>query len=151
MDPLHSVASVWLIAGVVFIAIEALGVPGVGFLFAGLGALTVGVAMQLGFVLPDLSQWIVFCVAAAAWTALLWVPLKKFRIGRHSHSFRNMVGDTAYVGSAGLTKGQTGEATWSGTIMKASLLNDASVDSLEAGAQVIIVDVSGNTLIVKPK
>lgn len=151
MEPFQSLASQWLIAGVVLVAIEALGIPGVGFLFAGLGALTVGIALQFQLIAPDLSQWALLCVASAFWTLILWVPLKKFRISRQSHSYRNMVGDTVYIGSTAITKAEAGEATWSGTIMKAQLAPDASVDMLEPGSAAIIADVAGNTLIVKPK
>lgn len=144
-------STIWLLSGIAFMLLEAFGLPGIGFLFAGFGALTVG---MLVYVLPDISsnmQWIVFFASAAAWAALLWKPLQKLRLPQPGKGYNNMIGDTAYAGSGGITKAKGGEATWSGTIMKAQLADDAGVDNLEAGTAVTITDVSGVTLIVKPK
>lgn len=145
--------TLWLIAGVVFLAIEAVGVPGVGFMFAGLGALLVGALMSLDIVATEAAttQWIVFFAASAVSAILLWKPLQRFHISRQSHSYSNMIGDTAYVGSQGLKKDAIGEVTWSGTIMRAELAADAQVENLSAGAAVTIADVEGAKLIVKPK
>jgi len=144
---------VWLVAGVVLMAIEAFGFPGTGLLFAGLGAVVAGAAVYLNIINNDahVTQFITFFVATAAWAYLLWKPLKKFRVARPQGEFHNIIGDTAYVGSNGLTKRAGGEVTWSGTIMKAQLAKHVPVEMLEAGAQVTIVEVSGATLIVKPK
>lgn len=149
---LSNVAYTWLIAGVVLVAIEAFGIPGMGFLFAGLGALTVGIGLNAGWLVAEsqLPQWITFCVATAVWAVVLWAPLQKVR-SRGKAGYSNIVGDTAYVGSSGLKKGHVGEVTWSGTIMQAQLIPDSSAETLDAGAQVVIVQISGATLIVKPK
>ena len=145
--------TLWLIAGVLFLAIEAIGVPGVGFLFAGLGALLVGALISLGMIADEAitMQWIVFFVASAVSALLLWKPLQRFHINRRSHSYSNMIGDTAYVGSQGLQKDKIGEVTWSGTIMRAELAKDAGAESLAAGSAVVIADVEGAKLIVRPK
>ncbi len=139
----------WLLAGVVFLGVEALGIPGVGMLFAGLGAIITGAAIYLHIIAEDatLTQFTVFFIATAVSAAVLWKPLQK-RKTRGGYS--NMVGDTAYVGSAGLdSKG--GEVTWSGTIMRAQIARGVQAERLEAGSQVTIVEISGNILIVKPK
>lgn len=145
--------SLWLIAGVLFLAIEAVGVPGVGFMFAGFGALLVGGLLSLGVIAIDAvtMQWIIFFIATAVCAFLLWKPMQKFRINQRSHEYSNMIGDTAYVGSQGLKKNAIGEVTWSGTIMRAELAKDAGIETLSAGAAVIIADVEGAKLIVKPK
>lgn len=140
----------WLAAGVVFFALEALGANGIGFLFAGMGALSVGAWLKAAPETPQITQYIVFFAATALWTVLLWKPLQQFRI-KKSSGYNNIIGETAYIGGSGLRKGETGEATWSGTIMKAELSGDCTVESLAGGAQAIIVAVNGNTLIVKPK
>jgi membrane protein implicated in regulation of membrane protease activity len=59
-----------------------------------------------------------------------------------------MIGEVAFVGSAGITKQAGGEVTWSGTIMKAKLSDDTSAERLEGGTQVTIKAINGNTLIV---
>lgn len=148
-----SIMYIWLAVGVTFLAAEALGVTGVGLLFAGLGALTVGTLLNMETIAADakLMQFIVFFASTAVWTIVLWKPMKKFRLNKHAPGYSNIVGETAYVGSAGLTKREGGEVTWSGTIMKAMLIQDAAVERMEAGTQVVIVEVKGATLIVKPK
>ena len=77
--------------------------------------------------------------------------MQKIRLGKKgSAPYSNIVGDTAYAGSAGITR-HSGEATWSGTIMQARLEQGSAVDRLEAGSPATIVAVSGATLTVKPK
>lgn len=145
---------VWLAAGVLFLLGETLGVPGVGLMFAGLGALVAGVAVQMGWVAADaqLAQFTLFFIAVAVWAALLWKPMQKFGIGGAAKGgYSNIVGDTAYVGSNGISKKSGGEVTWSGTIMKAHLAKHVAADTLEAGTQVVIEEVAGATLVVRPK
>ncbi len=140
----------WLLAGIVFLAVEAFGLPGVGLMFAGFGAFSVGVWLNVAPSTTVLTQFVIFFGTTTIWAGLLWKPLKKFRIGK-TGGFSNIIGDTAFVSGSGLQKNIVGEASWSGTIMKAELAADAKVDSLATGEQVTITAISGNTLIVKPK
>lgn len=140
----------WLIAGVVLVLVEAFGLPGAGILFTGLGAITTGIVLYLELIGEDavVTQWIICFAATAVWAALLWKPLKKLR--GTSATYSNILGQTGFVGSSGITRKNGGEVTWSGTIMKAQLAPEAP-EKLEAGSQVIIVGVTGATLIVKPR
>jgi membrane protein implicated in regulation of membrane protease activity len=143
---------IWLIAGVLFFALEAIGISGVGFLFAGFGATTVGTLVYSGMLQADntIIQFIIFFATTAIWAILLWKPLQQFRLRKGPQGYSNMVGETAYVGSNGIdAKG--GEVTWSGTIMKAQIAAGVTLTRLEAGSQVTIVDIVGTTLMVKPK
>ncbi len=146
---------IWLIVGVVCVALEALGVSGVGFFFAGLAALCVGVLVELGLIGVDgtVMQLAAFFGLTAIWTFLLWAPLRKFRmnLGKKEHGYSNMIGDTAIVSGAGLKPGITGDVIWSGTVMKAELAPSAGEIEVAAGSQVVIVSVRGATLIVEPK
>ncbi len=151
--PELNVAYSWLLAGVFLLLVEAFGLPGTGVVFAGLGAITAGSAVYSGGLAPEDStaQFIVFFISSALWAALLWKPMQKIRLGKKgSAPYSNIVGDTAYAGSAGITR-HSGEATWSGTIMQARLEQGSAVDRLEAGSPATIVAVSGATLTVKPK
>jgi membrane protein implicated in regulation of membrane protease activity len=152
MEP-TTLSYMWLIAGVLLLLAEALGASGVGLFFAGLGALSVGFLLKLGLVAPEatLLQLVSFLAATALWTLVLWKPLRRFYSSNNKIGYSNMIGETAYVGSAGLKKGHDGEATWSGTIMKARLADNASVTQLEGGSAVEIVEVKGATLIVRPR
>ncbi len=143
---------IWLIAGVVFFALEAIGISGIGFLFAGFGATTVGTLVFYGALTPEntITQFIVFFAATAIWTVLLWKPIQQFRLRNPARGYNNMIGETAYVGASGIDE-KGGEVTWSGTIMKAQIANGVAVKRMEAGSQVTIVDIVGTTLMVKPK
>lgn len=147
-----NLAHIWLLVGVSMLVVEALGIPGVGFLFAGLGAIATGAAIQTEFVATNAitEQWLIFFVSTIICAAALWKPMQKLR-NRKQGNYRNMVGDTAYVGGSGLNRKHGGEVTWSGTIMKASLCKSTKVERLDAGTPVIITDVAGATLVVKPQ
>lgn len=144
---------VWLAVGVLLVAADAIGLTGLGLMFAGLGALMAGVAIQIGAVdsAAHVEQGIIFIGTTALWALALWKPMQKMRVGNKHHEYNNIVGETAYVGSNGIDRHKGGEVTWSGTIMKAQIAKTAHVDKIEAGAQVTIVEVSGATLFVKPR
>lgn len=144
----------WLIAGAVLLALEAFGVPGIGFLFAGLAAILVGLLIHLDVIGADdlLLQGAAFFGFTTALAALLWRKLKAWRTNPNaSDSFHNIVGDYATIGRGGLRKGETGQAAWSGTTMMARLDSAASCDELPEGATVTITAVKGNHLIVAPE
>ena len=147
-----SVMYMWLLAAVLCMAAEAMGVTGIGLLFAGLGALVVGTLIHYGNIAETdiVYQFIAFFIATAFWAAILWKPMQRFRLRGGSKGYSNIVGETAFVGSKPITR-QGGEVTWSGTIMNAQIAADAGVERIEAGSQVTIVEISGTTLVVKPK
>ncbi len=148
----NQITIAWLAFGVFLFATE-LGVPGVGLMFAGCGALTVG--MLLNFeIIPYkdfLLQATIFLGASAIWTAILWNPLKKLRLGKKKVSYSNMIGQTAIVGEEGITRLHGGNVLWSGTIMKAVIADNYAVDNIASGASVKIEDVMGNILIISPQ
>lgn len=155
MDPMigaSNVIIIWLAIGV-FLFMADLGVPGVGLMFAGFGALTVG--MLLNFeIIPIkniLFQIAVFLGASAAWTFILWNPLKRIRLGKKKSTYNNIIGETAVVGENGVNKTHGGEVIWSGTVMKAKLVAHSNVENLESGVAVKVEDIIGNILIVTPK
>lgn len=137
---------VWLIAGGILIVFEFILLPGVGFLFAGLGALTVGGLSEGHVIEGQLAQWLVFFAATLVWTLILWKPLKNFRIHHHA-PFSDMVGKKAILLTS-LAPGGKGQAKWSGTIMNARL--DPNIkETFPEGAEVTIGHVEGNVLVVK--
>lgn len=142
----------WLALGV-FLFTAELGVPGVGLMFAGFGALTVGMLLNFQIIPVDniLFQIVVFLGTSACWTFILWNPLKKLRLGKKKSSYSNIIGEVAIVGTKELTKGSVGEVLWSGTIMKAKLADSSIKDVVESGSNVKIEDIIGNILIVTPK
>lgn len=141
----------WLLIGLAAIVLELAAVaPGVGLLFAGLGAL--GVGLLLSGVMPDLSltaQIIWFLGLTAAFAILLWKPMQRWRMPSGKGTpYNNMVGERAQVAEQGLQPGTPGTVRWSGTLMNAELAPQSP--PAPANSTVEIVDVRGNTLIVKP-
>ncbi|MGH6836499.1 MAG: NfeD family protein [Methylocella sp.] len=151
----HS-AYFWLGLGAFLIVFEAITTPGLGLFLAGIGALCTCLLVKAGIAderaLGAQVAW--FFGLTTFWTAVLWKPLLKFRMSsKHKDGIElnNMVGGTATVGKDGLERGQIGQVTWSGTLMNAELEASALVESLPAGALVVIKSVSGTTLTVIPK
>lgn len=148
----HNVMIAWLAVGVVLFIAE-MAVPGIGFLFAGSGALTVGMLLNFSVIAIDdyLMQSLIFIVATAAWTAILWKPIQKMKSGKNKAAYQNIIGESAVVSGKGLNKTDGGEVIWSGANMRAKLDERSGVDYLEAGKQVIIKEINGNVLTVTPK
>lgn len=148
-----SISYIWIAAGIAFLALEAFGISGIGFFFAGLGALTTAVFIKLGITGEGsyLAQFSWFFTFTVLWAILLWKPIRKFQLGRHGHKqgYSNMVGDSATLSAQGLRPGEEGEAVWSGTIMRAKLAPGVK-EPVAGGARVRIVEVQGIVLIVTP-
>lgn len=150
---MEHIALWWLVGGAVMVALEAFAVAGIGLLFGGLGAITVALIIKSDIVdeasiLAQIAWW---CAMTFVWAALLWRPLKQFYVrGKKRQEYQNIVGNFATVGEGGLAGGQEGVVRWSGTVMRARLVPEAGLMSLPEGAEVVIVDVQGVTVIVKP-
>jgi membrane protein implicated in regulation of membrane protease activity len=143
----------WLIAGIALCGAEALIGPGVGIVVAGLAAMCVGLILEMGLAAMDAyavqAAW--FFGLTVVWALVLWKPIRRLRVGRGSQHYSNIVGEIGEVGAEGLRAGMHGEVRWSGTLMRAELAAGAQVEEIPAGAQVVIVEVKGATLIVRPK
>lgn len=146
-----SASILWLLAGAAMLALEAFGLPGIGLLFAGLGAILVGAAVEAGLVGTDnyAAQMAVFLIFTSIFAALLWKKLKSWRMNPRGETYQNMIGETAVIALSGLQKGATGQVRWSGTLMQAELDPSESAMGLAEGTIVKIVAVKGNVLHVK--
>lgn len=145
------VSVIWLIIGAVFLALEAFQFPGIGLLFAGLGALVAGAAVESGLVGDDahVVQGAVFLIATSVFAALLWKKLKAWRLNPNTPTYSNIIGTEATVVGT-LKAGKVGQVRWSGTLMRAKL-SDGTVAELPEGAIVTVAAVEGNVLTVAPK
>lgn len=142
-----SPSTYWLIAGALLIGLEIMVLPGIGGLFSGLGALTVGGALLAGVIESTVSQFTLFFLATGVWTILLWKPLKEFIKGKGT-GFDDMVGSTAVVFGSPLKNGKKGKVRWSGTIMNCQM-ESRELDSIDVGSEVTISRVSQGVLIVR--
>lgn len=146
-----NITYLWLIAGGVFLALEAFGIPGIGFFFAGMAALCVAIVVESAAVAPGdyFMQLVWFLGLTAAWAALLWKPMKQFWTRqKQGPAVGDVVGETVTVAEGGLKKGQEGRVHWSGTTMLAELAPAAAVTEIAAGGKARVVSVKGSKLIV---
>lgn len=141
----------WLIAGAALLALEAFGIPGIGLVFAGLGAILTGIILETGAVSAGdyVLQAAIFCISTIIFAVLLWNKMKAWRLNPKEKPYSNMVGDIAMVAEAGLKKGTRGQVRWSGTLMFAEIDAEETTTEIAAGAQVRISAVEGNVLKVK--
>jgi membrane protein implicated in regulation of membrane protease activity len=144
------IGSLWLIVGAVLVVAEAFIAPGVGLLFAGVGAILAGLFIGLGLIPGGnlVLQFAVFFAFTALTAGLLWKKLKQFRQGKETYS--NIVGDTATVEGAALKKGVDGKIKWSGTSLKARLIENSAVPQVSGGTEVIIEELRGNVALCRP-
>jgi len=144
----------WLIAGMVLVALEVLTAPGIGLVFGGLAAIIVGVVIETGAIdqANHAAQFACWFALTCLTGFLLWKPMKNWRMkSRHSGDYNNMAGGTATVCDGDLVRGKTGKAKWSGTVMNAEIDSSSSVDKIENGQLAEIVSVEGITLKLRPK
>lgn len=150
LEPAHW----WLIAAGLFFAIEAFGIQGIGFLFAGFAAVITGALVEYEVIGFDdyIAQTAAWMALTAVFTALLWKRLKSWRVNPDADDhFSNMVGDEATVLDDGLHISRRGRVKWSGTTMVAEISEAAGVEKIEEGTIVTVVSVKGNCLIVAPR
>ena len=144
------IESLWLVIGAVLVVAEAFIAPGVGLLFAGIGAIIAGLLIGLGLIPADnvVLQFAVFFAFTALTAGLLWKKLKAFRQGKEN--YLNIVGDAGTVEGAALKKGVDGKIKWSGTSLKARLIENAAAAQVSGGTEVIIEELRGNVALCRP-
>lgn len=144
----------WLVLGAILLFIEVSFIPSIGFLFAGLAAITVGGLLTFDLISPNdhLFQLSLFLIFTCLWAAILWLPMKKLRaFGTKAPVYQDMIGDTVIIEESDLEKGKVGRVKWSGTIMNARLHPHVNVEKVSVGNEMVIAQVRGNMLIVKEK
>lgn len=142
---------IWLLTGALFLALEAFGAPGIGFLFAGLGAILTGLLIELDIIAATdyVLHFAAFFINSSLLAFLLWNKVKRLRAPTGQRGeYSNIIGDDA-VTIGTLAPDHTGEVRWSGTLMKAKL--EAGSEPLAGGADVVITAIQGNVLTVKAK
>ena len=146
-DTFISAPALWIAVGIALVAAEALALPGVGLLFAGLGAITTGLAASFGFCNDFIPQMTWFFVSTSVWGLILWFPLKRLQHGGAT-GYSDMIGAMAVVAEDDMESGKTGKVIWSGAIMNAILSQDNKVARVAKGTSVRIVEVVRGVLVV---
>ena len=143
------IAIAWLLFGAICICVEAFGVPGIGFLFAGLAAITIGGFLSFDILASEsfISQIAWFLILSFAWGILLWKPFKRLQTIRHK-AFHSMIGQTATIVKYPLKKHTKGVVKWSGTTLTAQLDDSCKKDTINVGEEVTILAIIGSTVTV---
>lgn len=146
----NNIALIWLVCGAVFFMLEVAAVPGIGFLFAGFAAITVGGLINFGVLdaAATIPQLAAFFVLTFVWAAVLWLPLLNFRKKSMGNSYQNIVGETAVVACNILYKKKKGKVLWSGTVVNAILDEKDVEETLNKDDEVFIKEVNGNVFTV---
>ncbi len=139
----------WLAVAAVFLLLELYTIPGIGFLFIGLAALTTGGLLAFGALSGESSFYLQLAWVlgfTCVWAAVLWVPLKRMR--RSPENYHNMIGTSATAMEGALEQGKIGMVKWSGALMRARLVPHSHAQKVAEGAEVWIHEVDGTLLLV---
>lgn len=153
-DAINSAVWIWVLLCGTFLALEVLAIAGIGFLYAGLAALTMGGLITANIIDAQniMAQIAAFFGLTGLWAVILWVPMKKM-LRKKGGGYNNFIGDYAVVCGGGLTAESPGIVKWSGTTMRARIDSAYEMQEVIAeGASVIITRLDGNVLsVVRPE
>ena len=145
---------IWIAVGLIFILVEFTAIPGIGFLFLGLGSLSTAIAI---YYFPEIAAFQIASVGltSLAWFLLLWWPLKIFiygKKGKAGSDYFDMVGMRVKVAREEIKPSGLGEVYWSGTTMNARFIDKDT--PIKKDEELYVLEVKGNILICsrdKPK
>ncbi len=143
--------TIWLIIGAILILIEVAVLPGVGFLFAGLSAITLGGLISLELLQQTTLSWQIayFFFLTGVWWAVLWKQLKKLTRNKGGEGYENLSGTYGIVeDEQGLIAGKMGHVKWSGAVMRARIRPDSAVEKIEKGETVWVHEQKDGILLV---
>ena len=132
----------WLILGFALLAGEMLAPGGFYLLFAGIGALIVGLLVLANLAGPDWTQWLLFTLLT-----VLSLTLLRSRLARSilpASRGAEIVGETVELTTA-IPRDGIGQARFRGSVWK---VRNAGPRALEAGARCRVDEVKGITLTV---
>gem|GEM_PF-2117163 len=137
---------IWLIIGIICVAIEFFAVPSIGFLFFGFGALSNALVVY-NYDINLQNQITIFGILSLIWFCVLYYPLKKYVFSKTTkvENYSDMIGKTVEVYSSTLSSDTMGQVKWSGAIMNAYLIPN-EIDA-KTGDRLFITEVKGNILI----
>ncbi|MDG1436886.1 MAG: NfeD family protein [Rickettsiaceae bacterium] len=145
---LISSSELWLLIGVILVILEFSQLPGIGFLFLGLGAIVTSIAINY-WPAEIFVQFSYFGIASLACFLVLWYPLKRFIYRKDALLSResfDLVGASVTVVNKDIQINEDGQVSWSGTIMNARL-SKKSKNMAKVGDLLQVVEIKGNILV----
>lgn len=149
----NNLSGFWIVLGFALLAAEVLlfGFTTIIFLFAGLGAITTGLLMEIG-VLP--LTWTAgtacFGIATGVCSAILWKPLRKMQEAAtpQKRQKSDIVG-YEFVLAEDITRTTPGSHRYSGIDWKVEIDSTGDADVLAKGDRVVVVSVDVGVFRVK--
>jgi inner membrane protein len=142
----------WIATGFVLLAAEVLvfGFATIVFMFAGIGAIVTGLAMQFGM-LPETWTAGIACfgITTGLASAILWRPLRKLQDNStpRQQQTSDLIG-YEFVLQQDVTATQPGQYRYSGVDWRVEL-DGSSSDQLSAGQKVTVTSVDAGVFRVK--
>ena len=139
----------WLtILGVISIILEMGFISGIGFLFIGLGALSVAGLIEFKLIKEDnlLNILLALISLSSLYFLIFWKFFKNAQM-QDRKNYGEIIGKEAIVIYSNIKGHTIGKVKWSGTIMNAQLID--TNDYIKEGETVKIVKVKGNILFIK--
>jgi membrane protein implicated in regulation of membrane protease activity len=142
---------IWIAVGLIFILVEFTTLPGIGFLFLGLGSLSSAIIM---YYFPEIASFQIASVGltSLAWFLLLWWPLKIFiygKKGKAGSDYFDLVGMRVKVASDEIMPSSMGKVYWSGTTMNARFVDIGT--AVKKNEELYVIEVKGNILMCSRK
>jgi membrane protein implicated in regulation of membrane protease activity len=131
----------WFTIGVVLIVFEVAAIQGMGLLFAGLGAITLGGLINFNIINDASNAALIayFFLFTIIWAAILWKPLKNLLHKKHGEKYNDIVGTEATIDDeTGLQAGKTGNVKWSGARMRAKIVEGSTTQIIDYKTPVYI-------------
>ena len=149
MDNFQVLYWYWLVFGMLLILFE-LAIPSFTIFWFGLGALVVGVLLLLVPGISLTAQILIWIIASATFV-LFWFKVLKPRMTDRTKagiSREAVLGETAMV--TRLPEGdRRGEMRFAVPMLGSDIWSFICVDEVVVGERVMVLDVSGNTMMVK--
>ena len=139
----------WLtILGVTSIILEMGFISGIGFLFIGLGALSVAGLIEFNLIKEDnlLNILLALISLSSLYFLIFWKLFKNAQM-QDTKNYGEIIGKEAIVIYSDIKGHTIGKVKWSGTIMNAQLIDTNYY--IKEGETVKIVKVKGNILFIK--
>jgi membrane protein implicated in regulation of membrane protease activity len=136
----------WVLLGLVLLALEAFTPGGFYVLFFGVGGLVVGILVGLGLAGPPWTEWLIFSVVSIVSLALFRRPvLAWFRAGDQDQAIDQLEGEVAIplddLGPGAVGKAELRGSTWT--------VQNADAQPLAKGQRCRVTRVEGLTLWIR--
>jgi membrane protein implicated in regulation of membrane protease activity len=149
----NNLSGFWIALGFALLAAEVLlfGFTTIIFLFAGLGAITTGLLMEVGLLpLTWTAGTACFGIATGISSAILWKPLRRMQdAATPQKKQKSDIVGYEFVLMDDISRAMPGSHRYSGIDWKVEVDSSSEVDALAKGSRVVVVSVDVGLFRVK--